>query len=124
LTWGSTSSACGPETFERTVPHQTIYNAFPFDSAQGKYVLPRGALRIELIAALRHGLERAASLARAARTAATRFPTGLDTIAFKLNSRPRKIHGFRSPPELYAKWLIKARFHDFNGLSSTVALGT
>jgi IS30 family transposase len=48
----------------------------------------------------------------------------LDAIAFKLNSRPRKIHGFRSPLEVYAELLIKAQSHEFNDQSSTVALGT
>jgi len=48
----------------------------------------------------------------------------LDAIAFKLNSRPRKIHGFRSPLEVYAELLIKAQAHEFNDQSSTVALGT
>ena len=48
----------------------------------------------------------------------------LDAIAFKLNSRPRKIHGFRSPLEVYAELLIKAQQPDSNSISSTVALGT
>ena len=48
----------------------------------------------------------------------------LDTIAFKLNSRPRKIHGFRSPLEVYAELLVKAQNHDPNSISSTVALGS
>ena len=32
----------------------------------------------------------------------------LDAIAWKLNTRPRKIHGFRSPIEVYADHLTKA----------------
>ena len=48
----------------------------------------------------------------------------LDAIAFKLNSRPRKIHGFRSPLEVYAELLVKAQSLDSNSISSTVALGT
>ena len=48
----------------------------------------------------------------------------LDAIAFKLNSRPRKIHGFRSPLEVYAELLIKAQHFDSSSISSTVALGS
>jgi IS30 family transposase len=48
----------------------------------------------------------------------------LDDIAFKLNSRPRKIHGFRSPLEVYAKLLVSAQQPDSNSISSTVALGS
>jgi len=48
----------------------------------------------------------------------------LDAIAFRLNSRPRKIHGFRSPLEVYAELLIKAQSLESNSVSSTVALGT
>jgi len=48
----------------------------------------------------------------------------LDAIAFKLNSRPRKIHAFRSPLEVYAELLVKAQQPDSNSISSTVALGT
>jgi IS30 family transposase len=33
----------------------------------------------------------------------------LDTIAWKLNTRPRKLHGFRSPIEVYDEHLAKAR---------------
>jgi IS30 family transposase len=46
----------------------------------------------------------------------------LDAIAFKLNSRPRKLHGFRSPLEVYAELLVKAQHLDSNPVSSTVAL--
>jgi len=46
----------------------------------------------------------------------------LDAIAFKLNSRPRKIHGFRSPFEVYAEWLKKAQPIESKNYSSTVAL--
>ena len=46
----------------------------------------------------------------------------LDAIAFKLNSRPRKVHGFRSPLEVYAELLIKAQQPEPNPISSTVAL--
>ncbi|HNG02300.1 MAG TPA: IS30 family transposase [Nitrospira sp.] len=48
----------------------------------------------------------------------------LDAIAFKLNSRPRKIHGFRSPLEVYAELLVKAQNHGSNSIFSTVALGS
>ena len=48
----------------------------------------------------------------------------LDAIAFKLNSRPRKIHGFHSPLEVYAELLVKAQYLDSTPISSTVALGT
>jgi IS30 family transposase len=48
----------------------------------------------------------------------------LDAIALKLNSRPRKIHGFRSPLEFYAELLVRAQHPDSNSISSTVALGT
>lgn len=48
----------------------------------------------------------------------------LDAIAFRLNSRPRKIHGFRSPLEVYAELLVKVQAIEFNEHSSTVALGT
>jgi transposase, IS30 family len=48
----------------------------------------------------------------------------LDAIAFGLNSGPRKIHGFRSPPEVYAEWPIKAQSLESHSVSSTVALGT
>ncbi|MBI4756419.1 MAG: IS30 family transposase [Betaproteobacteria bacterium] len=48
----------------------------------------------------------------------------LDAIALRLNCRPRKIHGFRSPLEVYAELLVKAQAHDSNGQSSGVALGT
>jgi len=33
----------------------------------------------------------------------------LDAIAWKLNTRPRKLHGFRSPIEVYDDYLAKAR---------------
>ena len=33
----------------------------------------------------------------------------LDAIAWKLNTRPRKLHGFRSPIEVYDEYLTKAR---------------
>jgi hypothetical protein len=33
----------------------------------------------------------------------------LDAIAWKLNTRPRKLHGFRSPIEVYDEHLAKAR---------------
>jgi IS30 family transposase len=48
----------------------------------------------------------------------------LDAIAFKLNARPRKIHGFRSPFEVYAELLKNAQASDSKKHSSTVALGT
>lgn len=48
----------------------------------------------------------------------------LDAIAWRLNGRPRKIHGFRSPLEVYAELLVKAQAHDSAGQSSGVALGT
>lgn len=48
----------------------------------------------------------------------------LDAIAYRLNSRPRKIHGFRSPFEVYAELLKKAQQAEYAGHSSTVALGT
>ena len=48
----------------------------------------------------------------------------LDAIAFKLNSRPRKIHGFRSPFEVYAELLKNAQQAESTNYSSTVALGT
>jgi IS30 family transposase len=35
----------------------------------------------------------------------------LDAIAWKLNTRPRKLHGFRSPIEVYDEHLAKARTH-------------
>jgi hypothetical protein len=47
----------------------------------------------------------------------------LNAIAFKLNSRPRKIHGFRSPLKVYAQLLVKAQQLESNSISSTVALG-
>jgi hypothetical protein len=34
----------------------------------------------------------------------------LDAIAWKLNTRPRKLHGFRSPIEVYDDHLAKVRF--------------
>ena len=34
-------------------------------------------------------------------------PDDLDTIARRLNTRPRKLHGFRSPIEVYAEHLSK-----------------
>jgi len=48
---------------------------------------------------------------------------GLDAIAFRLNGRPRKIHGFRSPLEVYAQLLVKAQAHDSSQYSAGVALG-
>ena len=33
----------------------------------------------------------------------------LDAIAWKLNTRPRKLHGFRSPIEVYDEHLAKVR---------------
>lgn len=48
----------------------------------------------------------------------------LNAIAFKLNSRPRKIHGFLSPLEVYAELLVKTQTVEFKINSSTVALGT
>jgi IS30 family transposase len=33
----------------------------------------------------------------------------LDAIAWKLNTRPPKLHGFRSPIEVYDEHLAKAR---------------
>lgn len=47
----------------------------------------------------------------------------LDAIAYRLNSRPRKIHGFRSPFEVYAELLKKAQQAEAEIISSTVALG-
>jgi hypothetical protein len=34
---------------------------------------------------------------------------GLNAIAFKLNTRPRKNHGFKTLSEIYAELLIKAQ---------------
>jgi IS30 family transposase len=48
----------------------------------------------------------------------------LDAIAFKLNARPRKIHGFRSPFEVYAELLKNTQQPESTNNSSTVALGT
>jgi IS30 family transposase len=48
----------------------------------------------------------------------------LNAIAFKLNTRPRKIHGFKTPLEIYAELLIKAQ-NEINTINhSTVALET
>jgi IS30 family transposase len=48
----------------------------------------------------------------------------LDVIAYRLNARPRKIHDFRSPFEVYAELLKEAQKAEVKNHSSTVALGT
>jgi transposase, IS30 family len=48
----------------------------------------------------------------------------LNAIAFKLNTRPRKIHGFKTPLEIYAELLIKAQNQTDTINHSTVALET
>jgi transposase, IS30 family len=48
----------------------------------------------------------------------------LNAIAFKLNTRPRKIHGLKTPLEIYAKLLIKAQNQTNTINHSTVALET
>ena len=48
----------------------------------------------------------------------------LNAIAFKLNTRPRKIHGFKTPLEIYAELLIKAQNQTNTINHSTVALET
>jgi transposase, IS30 family len=47
----------------------------------------------------------------------------LDAIAEKLNSRPRKIHGFRSPVEVYRDLLAQEHIR-LNDLATSSALGT
>jgi hypothetical protein len=48
----------------------------------------------------------------------------LNAIAWKLNIRPRKLHGFRTPLQVYAELLAKAQTPDSAIHPSTVALGT
>ena len=48
-------------------------------------------------------------LLRELRVAAGLTQQELDAIAWKLNTRPRKLHGFRSPIEVYDEHLAKAR---------------
>lgn len=48
----------------------------------------------------------------------------LNAIALKLNTRPRKIHGFKTPLEVYAELLVKAQKETDTLNHSTVALET
>lgn len=48
----------------------------------------------------------------------------LNAIAWKLNTRPRKLHGFRTPLQVYAELLEKAQAPDSANNQPTVALGT
>jgi transposase, IS30 family len=48
----------------------------------------------------------------------------LNAIAWKLNTRPRKLHGFRTPLQVYAELLEKAQASDSANNQLTVALGT
>lgn len=48
----------------------------------------------------------------------------LNAIAWKLNTRPRKLHGFRTPLQVYAELLAKAQAPDSAINRPTVALGT
>ena len=48
----------------------------------------------------------------------------LNAIAWKLNTRPRKLHGFRTPLQVYAELLAKAQAPDSANNEATVALGT
>jgi IS30 family transposase len=48
----------------------------------------------------------------------------LNAIAWKLNTRPRKLHGFRTPLQVYAELLEKAQASDSVNNQPTVALGT
>jgi IS30 family transposase len=48
----------------------------------------------------------------------------LNAIALKLNTRPRKIHGFKTPLEVYAELLVKAQNETDTLNHSTVALET
>lgn len=48
----------------------------------------------------------------------------LNAIALKLNTRPRKIHGFKAPLEIYAELLIRAQNQTNTINQSTVALET
>jgi IS30 family transposase len=45
----------------------------------------------------------------------------LNAIALKLNTRPRKIHGLKTPLEIYGKRLIKAQSETHTINHSTVA---
>lgn len=47
----------------------------------------------------------------------------LNAIAWKLNTRPRKLHGFRTPLPVYAELLVKAQESDSALNPPTVALG-
>lgn len=48
----------------------------------------------------------------------------LDAIAYKLNTRPRKIHGFRAPWAVFAEFLAKQQAGQYRFQSEGVALGT
>jgi transposase, IS30 family len=48
----------------------------------------------------------------------------LNAIAWKLNTRPRKLHGFRTPLQVYTELLEKAQTPDSANNQPTVALGT
>lgn len=48
----------------------------------------------------------------------------LDAIAYKLNTRPRKIHGFRAPLAVFAEFLAKQQAAQYRFHSAGVALGT
>jgi IS30 family transposase len=48
----------------------------------------------------------------------------LNAIAWKLNTRPRKLHGFRTPLQVYAELLEKAQTPDSAHNQPSVALGT
>lgn len=47
----------------------------------------------------------------------------LEAIAYRLNSRPRKVLGFQTPLEVYAQLLIAAVHSESEGTATTVALG-
>ena len=48
----------------------------------------------------------------------------LNAIAWKLNTRPRKLHGFRTPLQVYAELLDAAQMPNSANDQPTVALGT
>jgi len=48
----------------------------------------------------------------------------LNAIALKLNTRPGKIHGFKTPLEVYAELLVKAQNKSDTLNHSTVTLET
>jgi IS30 family transposase len=48
----------------------------------------------------------------------------LDAIAYKLNTRPRKIHGFRAPLAVFTELLAKQQAGKYEFQSGGVALGT